>query len=816
MPSKSKSQQRLMGVAYAVKSGDMQLSDVDANYRDKVKDLVDGMSLKDLKDFAETKHDGLPEVKENITLGNIGGMGPIQFPTETELGSGDVPAGKKSDEDEEDEKQLKETMKGLITSFESFIQEARDMNDPILMKLRADQMKRAAKKNEPIQNQLSPAKAKKLAKLEAERAEIMRDMEQEAEMEGGPIADRYGDMLNKIDKQIAKLQESVLNEDWGSSDQAAMNQSIHQQLGKPKKFMSPFDSKLRAAAEDAVDWYWDEWPEYKRDRAGLIDNAVRSYMRAFFPKEFAAMVRMFEPVDEAYDGNMSDFKYEFPQTFVEVTSNPEKAIKKIAKKGKNGYEVRTSIYMSEPEMKAVGDAMGLELVSYEKSSNIAISVYESVKAINEDWGTYDTPEGKKVAKELDKAWNTFAKTVNAAHNEWLKTVQKYRGDAGQGSGFRDSEGRDAVISAMEWYLGKVFMVDNRFGGIDGRKYRPLMGESIEIEEIDEARAVKRFDKKLIDDKFQVHQEGALRTIYKGVTGNVDMEVSEKWIEMKGLRKLPEDYRGQHLGRFYELKKNLYLWATDMKSAQTGRPARDSRGNAFFNIMAIFTMDGDEILTLWERPSNFQVGTHGGPGVGFQYESVEIEDIDEARSINKIQKDWGKIVDDMRATVATWKEAEGKDKEDLLAKLKDLTAQKKKLEAELNDAVGLKDADAELAESLNESINFGDYVFTSRMAFNSFDEALPAKGETVYCVFLHNYVEVNGSGIYFGDNGGGLRPQILGLFTEEADAREMYNNAVKSKKDGNMLSVSMGTLTSKSKFQFNYKETDGYRAKGMVK
>ena len=61
MPSQSKSQQRLMGVAYAVKSGDTQLSDVDTSYRDKVKELVDGMSLKDLKDFAETKHDNIPE-----------------------------------------------------------------------------------------------------------------------------------------------------------------------------------------------------------------------------------------------------------------------------------------------------------------------------------------------------------------------------------------------------------------------------------------------------------------------------------------------------------------------------------------------------------------------------------------------------------------------------------------------------------------------------------------------------------------------------------------------------------------------------------
>ena len=51
-----------MGVAYAVKSGDMRLSDVDSAYKEKVKDLIDNMTLKQLKDFAETKHDGLPEV----------------------------------------------------------------------------------------------------------------------------------------------------------------------------------------------------------------------------------------------------------------------------------------------------------------------------------------------------------------------------------------------------------------------------------------------------------------------------------------------------------------------------------------------------------------------------------------------------------------------------------------------------------------------------------------------------------------------------------------------------------------------------------
>lgn len=114
MPSTSKSQQRLMGVAYSVKKGDMQLSDVDASYRDKVKELVNGMTLKQLKDFAATSHSNLPE---NLSIGNIGGMGPIKLPTATETGSGDIPAGR-GDAEEEYKKKRKQLK--YIKSFESF------------------------------------------------------------------------------------------------------------------------------------------------------------------------------------------------------------------------------------------------------------------------------------------------------------------------------------------------------------------------------------------------------------------------------------------------------------------------------------------------------------------------------------------------------------------------------------------------------------------------------------------------------------------------------------------------------------------------
>jgi len=137
MPATSKSQQRLMGVAYAVKKGDMKISDVDSEYREAVADLVDGMTLKSLKDFAETKHKGLPErVKENLVPTDIPGMGPVRFPgnpgTSTEFasqakGSGDIPFPIPGPIKRRKKKKFK-----YLQTFESFLNEG--INDPGILK----------------------------------------------------------------------------------------------------------------------------------------------------------------------------------------------------------------------------------------------------------------------------------------------------------------------------------------------------------------------------------------------------------------------------------------------------------------------------------------------------------------------------------------------------------------------------------------------------------------------------------------------------------------------------------------------------------
>ena len=219
MPSVSKSQQRLMGVAYAVKSGSMELKDVDSEYRDKVASLVDGMTKKDLKKYASTKHDKLPETVDEafigpfvfndkmsseelmgmykgaldgyanyakgmyyaksdykrayqeiekilkkrgvavdetiqqtaITPGMIGGMGNVSLPSNGELGSGDFPhtlVQVADIDDDEEKKKQKGTVKNLqaedlALTFKAFVNEAIDYNDPVLIRLRQAELRRA-------------------------------------------------------------------------------------------------------------------------------------------------------------------------------------------------------------------------------------------------------------------------------------------------------------------------------------------------------------------------------------------------------------------------------------------------------------------------------------------------------------------------------------------------------------------------------------------------------------------------------------------------------------------------------------------------
>ena len=101
MPAQSKAQRRLFALALQFKRGELFASEVS----DEVKELSK-LPEKDLKDYAETKEEGLPDkVSEEVTVNpnaNVQSTGPVELPgdpgsmnsfTSQKVGSGDLPQG---------------------------------------------------------------------------------------------------------------------------------------------------------------------------------------------------------------------------------------------------------------------------------------------------------------------------------------------------------------------------------------------------------------------------------------------------------------------------------------------------------------------------------------------------------------------------------------------------------------------------------------------------------------------------------------------------------------------------------------------------
>ena len=104
--------------------------------------------------------------------------------------------------------------------------EALDLNDPVLMKMRVAKKRNAdLKKVDQIHardrkdTRINGKKRALIKQLKAKRADIEREMENDPETEptGGPVADRYGDMLNKIDNAIEKAAGRIKPVDYDTA-----------------------------------------------------------------------------------------------------------------------------------------------------------------------------------------------------------------------------------------------------------------------------------------------------------------------------------------------------------------------------------------------------------------------------------------------------------------------------------------------------------------------------------------------------------------------------------------------------------------------
>ena len=289
-----------------------------------------------------------------------------------------------------------------------------------------------------------------------------------------------------------------------------------------KKFFKEFGDKIKKSA-DSTQWveslYTDAVSEDHSENPNDIYD-VRPCDKAGTPWsvwEGDVQVKCFETEEEAeayateqnkeqgltegYDGDMSDFKYEFPMRFEEETGNSPKAIKKMAKQGKKGYEVRTSTYMSQTEMERVGLALGLNLKSYTKGGSVAISVYESTIIINEDFSRMSSGV---IGNELYAASQALT-----TYYDWLKAGN----DSGKGKSL------DHIISLLKKCKSSIKRFKTKEETI-GTEYEATMDEATYNESVvNEGRSINK-----------------IQTEWSQTTSNMVQKVAD-WKAAEGDRKI---------------------------------------------------------------------------------------------------------------------------------------------------------------------------------------------------------------------------------------------------------------------------------------
>ena len=96
-----------------------------------------------------------------------------------------------------------------------------NINDPVLMKMRAQQDQRDKELEKSIEPKVDFDEVLDLRDqkkdLENRIAQLYREMEQEAEPEGGPIADQYADALDKLETSLYRVMKQINNYDMNEN-----------------------------------------------------------------------------------------------------------------------------------------------------------------------------------------------------------------------------------------------------------------------------------------------------------------------------------------------------------------------------------------------------------------------------------------------------------------------------------------------------------------------------------------------------------------------------------------------------------------------
>ena len=187
-----------------------------------------------------------------------------------------------------------------------------NINDPVLMKMRATDGK----------PKINPAfkaikNASKIEMLQNKRAEIMMDMEQEAEPEGGPIANKYGRMLTKVDDAIEKLGGNPMSEDLDIGHEDNEPQMLKAELARAGQMVQMLYRAIdKYDGQGEVDF--PQWWQKKIIQANAMLDSAFDYIDG---KEKVAQI---DAVIDMVDEVTTDKEFEASEEEARLEKHPEK------------------------------------------------------------------------------------------------------------------------------------------------------------------------------------------------------------------------------------------------------------------------------------------------------------------------------------------------------------------------------------------------------------------------------------------------------------------------------------------------------------
>ena len=323
--------------------------------------------------------------------------------------------------------------------------EEMDINDPIMMRMRAAKDKlakmRAANAGDDGNDKFFD-NAKKIAFLKKEREQLMREMEQEAEPEGGPIADEYGSKLNRIDAAIAKLS----GRKEMTYDQAiAEDNSYASSFGGFRKKLDgeTIEDELQSKGyETPRTGIWNKILVMKNgERVAMIDTDESSYTKdgkSYQWKGISNFISHVEPMNEnksyarismprfVFDKNHPNFL----NVYIDYSLGAGGAVIALGKETMTGQIRRESsaealklAYEVAKDLEAEYDVEDIEVKDLENGKVRIFAVSDDFEKMNPNFGEETDYERRR--KEMDDYINeSLNPEVTKALDRFIKAMAK--------------------------------------------------------------------------------------------------------------------------------------------------------------------------------------------------------------------------------------------------------------------------------------------------------------------------------------------------------------------------------------------------------